>query len=402
MRILILAGDTDGNLGDLAIVTATCNEVRRFVEHAEIFLVSSKPDRDRKNPRVVPIPRGAAGFLPLLSAARQADVVLCGGGGLFQDDDSLFKMPYWAIRLWIVRRVSGPIIGFCIGAGPLNHPISRWFARLALRQLDQITVRDELAKTSLQPLTPKPIAVAPDPAFSLEAAPSKVAAQVLRKNRVPTGSRPLVGVSVCRLFHKTSVLPYKYARRLGLQRNAGSKQMSLFMQRVADSLDHVARESGAHVVFLPTYSAAHEDDLDVCRQIASRLRIGTSSLVSCQDPNTYKALTGKMSVMLCGRMHSAILAAGQCTPIVALAYNQKFAGVFSLLGQQDRCIDVLDFIGDKRLVDLGTLLLSSIADPDRFRPQPQPLIDRFSELVSSLIRPYAQAANKPRPRLSHE
>ena len=128
-RILILAGDTDGNLGDRAIVTATCQRLRRIDPDAEISLVTSRPGRDRECLGIVPIARGLRGLPQLIQAARRSDLVICGGGGLFQDDDSLAKMPYWALRLLMLRPFSRRIAGLSIGAGPLRYRVSRMFAR---------------------------------------------------------------------------------------------------------------------------------------------------------------------------------------------------------------------------------------------------------------------------------
>ncbi len=163
-KVLILAGDTDGNLGDLAILTATFEQLRVSQPEIRISIVSAKPQRDRERLDALPLRRGWRGLPSVIGAARNADLVICGGGGLFQDDDSLIKMPYWAIRLLLVRILSGPIAGLSIGAGPLDHPISRLFARLALQQLRPISVRDPLAKSVLAPLTRKRIEVAERPA----------------------------------------------------------------------------------------------------------------------------------------------------------------------------------------------------------------------------------------------
>ena len=92
-RILIIAGDTDGNLGDLAIVTATIQAARELAGDATISLVTGRPERDRKRLRIEPIARGAAGLSTLFAAARRSDLVICGGGGLFQVDATLAKIP---------------------------------------------------------------------------------------------------------------------------------------------------------------------------------------------------------------------------------------------------------------------------------------------------------------------
>ena len=162
-KILILAGDTDGNLGDLAILTAVCRQLRLALDAPEICILSSRPRRDRKRLGVVTLRRGISGIPSVISAARKADLVICGGGGLFQDDDSLVKMPYWAFRLSFLRLFSKRIAGLSIGAGPLNYPVSRYAAGVALRTLETVSVRDELAKATLSNLTTNNVTIVPDP-----------------------------------------------------------------------------------------------------------------------------------------------------------------------------------------------------------------------------------------------
>jgi len=100
---------------------------------------------------------GLLGFLQLIHAAKHADIILCGGGGLFQDDDSLIKMPYWALRVVLVRLFCNKIIGYSLGVGPLSAPTSRLFARLAFSCMQHISTRDPIAQRTAQNLTRKPV-----------------------------------------------------------------------------------------------------------------------------------------------------------------------------------------------------------------------------------------------------
>lgn len=49
-------------------------------------------------------------------------------------------------------------------------------------------------------------------------------------------------------------------------------------------------------------------------------------------PNEVKAICEDLDLVVSGRMHLAIAALGQCTPVVAFEYQQKFAGLFALFG----------------------------------------------------------------------
>lgn len=347
MNILILAGDTDNNLGDCAIVTAICEKAWEIHPNATFFILSSDPGGMTTKLGLTSIRKGFWGVHSLLKTARSADHILCAGGGLFQDDDSLLKMPYWAARLITIRAVGGEILSVSIGAGPLNKLVSKLFARLALSQLSTIVVRDKKAQSVLSPLTSKRVDVVPDPAFLLKPAASERALGILSAANIPSDGRPLIGVTARRWFHKNSgIVPYKYLAMLGIRKNRGAHQMSILCSNLAGILDALIEKHNAHIVFLPTYNISHEADNKVCDAITNMMRSDAYSSLELSDPRDYKAVTSKTSLMICGRMHPAILAASMKVPVVGLAYNQKFDGLFELLNQESRCFPLSALLQD--------------------------------------------------------
>lgn len=354
---------------------------------AEITLLTRLPDRDRRRLGVTPLQRGILGVPGLLRAARRADLVIGGCGGLFQDDDSLLKMPYWALRLALIRPFAKRMVGLSIGAGPLHHMVSRIFARLALATLDLVSTRDALARDVLQPLTRKPVSIVPDPAFALRSAREDAARQALIDASVPV-EKPMIGVAVRRWFHTDSnLVPHKYATRVGLYRNRGRTMMAAFIDSTARALNDVMETSDLHVVFMPTYNVDHENDAAVCEAIGAKLRPGSYTVVKFDDPAMYKAATGLMSVMLCGRMHPAILAASQGTPVVGMAYNQKFHGMFSMLAQNARCLCMAEFTLREDVALLAGILKESLQHPGRYRPDTRALERQTHSYIERLVTP---------------
>jgi polysaccharide pyruvyl transferase WcaK-like protein len=152
---------------------------------------------------------------------------------------------------------------------------------------------------------------------------------------------------------------------------------------------------------MPTYNVRHENDAAVCEEIAAGLQPGSHSTLRIDDPKLYKAVTGQLSVMLSGRMHPAILAAGQGTPVVGLAYNQKFFGMFSLIGQQSRCISMTDFVAGDEKARLAAMLTEAIRDPARFKPDTAALAAVTERFISDLVTPSATpqtAGAEPQPQ----
>ena len=151
---LIVGGDSDDNLGDAAILAALCHSLARHQRGVELTIVAGRKAQKRAAcspsseslPGVVRrISRGWRGLRATAACAGRQDLIVVGGGGLFQDDDSRAKMPFWATRLLGLRALNRHIVGHCLGAGPLYHAESRRFAALACSVLRSISVRDQFA-----------------------------------------------------------------------------------------------------------------------------------------------------------------------------------------------------------------------------------------------------------------
>jgi polysaccharide pyruvyl transferase WcaK-like protein len=393
-RVLVLGGDADGNLGDRAILQATCRQIHELAPEASVAVVSVDPGRAQRDYDARTIPPGPRGLFSLCAAAARSDLVLVGGGGLFQDDDSLVKMPYWALRVALARLFCRRVVGYALGVGPLRAGISRFAARVAFALMERVTVRDPEALEVAQPLTGKKVDLVPDPALVLPPASPEAARAVLRDAGVPLDGRPIVGVALRRWFPaKARIIPNKIAAKLPWGREAApAPEAEALTEGIAKALDAAVREHGAFVLFLPTYTYAHEGDDRVCDAVAAKMATPAASraMLRLDDAALYKAVTGELAVLLGGRMHPTILAAPMGTPVVGLAYNPKFFGFFELLGASDRVLDVGRFVRERRTGELERLLDQAL----RERPAtPADRIERLTAPIRALNRSLFQGAH---------
>jgi Polysaccharide pyruvyl transferase len=140
-RVLMLCGDAEHNLGDRAILQAMCQELRAVRPDIKLTVLSRDARRAGQDFGAEVLPPGWRGFARLCRAAMRSDLVLCGGGGLFQDDDSLIKMPYWGLRVALARMLARRVVGYALGVGPLRARSSRLSARLAFACMEPVSVR---------------------------------------------------------------------------------------------------------------------------------------------------------------------------------------------------------------------------------------------------------------------
>jgi polysaccharide pyruvyl transferase CsaB len=111
-------------------------------------------------------------------AVASYDLVLLGGGGLFQDHDrfaveDLYAYPgagvsYYAQPCLIARQMGKPYLPLAMGLGPLRSPASRLPVADLFRGAAAISVRDARSAELLRGLIDRPFAVAPDPVWARE------------------------------------------------------------------------------------------------------------------------------------------------------------------------------------------------------------------------------------------
>lgn len=337
-RILLLGGDADFNVGDRAIIQALVRCLTLHDPTADISIVG-QPSLHADLPGVSQvIPRGGAGVPALLRTAAAADRVVIAGGGLFQDDDSRAKMPYWAARIGLLKAFNARVSALSIGAGPLTHPESRLSARIACASLDRISVRDRFARDALAACTKRPLAIVPDPAFMLDPAPRDLASAQLRRLGIPEGT-PVIAATLRRWYHaRGGALPNGLKARFGFEPKRDHARFEELIGVVARTLESLRRKLDARILLLPGYNTSVEGDDAACEALRWRMPDADVHIARVADPRLYKALLGRASLVVSARMHPLILAAGMGVPFVGLSYNGKFDGLYELLGLQARSL----------------------------------------------------------------
>lgn len=337
-RILLLGGDADNNVGDRAIQAALVRCLSLHDPSVEISIVGSPAMQREPHSVTQVIPRGAGGLRALLRAAATADRILVAGGGLFQDDDSRIKMPYWAARIALLRGFNARIAGLALGAGPLRHAESRAAARLACAALTSVSVRDRYARDALAACTSRPIEVVPDPAFMLEPAPRHAAREQLTRLGFTPG-RPLIAATLRRWYHaRGGFVPNAIKAGFGVEPKRDHARFESLLSVVARSLEQLRQKLDADILLLPGYNTAAEADDAACEALRWRLPGANVRMARVQDPRLYKALLGEAALVISARMHPLILAAGMGVPFVGLSYNGKFDGLYERLGLDARSL----------------------------------------------------------------
>lgn len=383
-KVLILGGDADHNLGDAAIFESMCYALHASDQSVEITTISDQRMPGSSPGLVDVVPSGAAGYPRLMGIASLQDLVIIGGGGLFQDDDSRVKMPYWGLRTFLMGCVNARVVGHALGAGPLRHWESRLFARLACNTMSRISVRDRYAYEWLAPCTKKHVELVPDPAFMMQPGPPEIADSIIRDAGLPGGR--VIGIALRRWFHHRGFLPHKLRVRMGLDNNSGAAEMARLTAELSKLIERLARTHDCGVLMMPSYDLAHEGDTATCRTIADSLKgkipIGVASIRTAAE---YKAVTGKLMLLISSRMHPLIFAVAMGTPVVGLAYNGKFGGMFQMLGMPERTVALDDFRTGNPIERIEQFTAEALQDPTDFRQRARILAEITSARTADLI-----------------
>ena len=383
-KVLILGGDADHNLGDAAIFESMCYALHGSDQSVEITAVSNLRMPGSSPGLCEVLPSGASGFPRLIGTATQQDLVIIGGGGLFQDDDSRVKMPYWGLRSFLMGCVNARVVGHALGAGPLNHWESRAFARLACASMAKISVRDRFAHSWLSACTRKPVELVPDPAFMLQPSPAQIADSIIGDAGLPKGR--VIGIALRRWFHDRGFLPHKIRVRMGVDNNSGAAEMIRLTTELSGLIERLARRHDCGVLMMPSYDLAHEGDTATCRVIAETLRgripIGVAAIRTAAE---YKAVAGRLMLLISSRMHPLIFAVSMGTPVVGLAYNGKFDGMFQMLGMPSRTVALDEFRNGNPIEKIEQLTAEALADPTDYRQRARILADITSARTADMV-----------------
>jgi len=120
------------NLGDELL----CEESIRILKEAgfeRIYLLLRKEKlKSFSRPGVIPIDR----FNPakVLGAILRSKVVVCGGGGILQDETSLKSLIYYCSIIYAASILNKPVLLLANSLGPLKHGISRCLVSNILRR----------------------------------------------------------------------------------------------------------------------------------------------------------------------------------------------------------------------------------------------------------------------------
>jgi polysaccharide pyruvyl transferase CsaB len=322
-RVLISGYYGFGNVGDEALLEVIVQRLRATYPGGAIDVLSADPAGTTARLGVESTPRADLGAVR--RAVERADVVLSGGGGLLQNVTSLRSLIYYAGIIRLATRARKRTMIFAQSIGPLDF-WGRAVVKSCCRGIAAATVRDERSHRLLAGLLPGVrVERTADPVFLMEPddTPLDLRAEGL------DGAGPLVVVSVRRWPHNEATVALLVA-----------------------TVDRLASEHGAQVVFVPLGGAS---DADVSTSVIRRAKSAPLLLPSVTLGQAAQII-GRASLVVGMRVHALIIAARLGVPFTAVPYDPKVTSLLDDLryplaplfvpGEKTREEDVIARIDD--------------------------------------------------------
>jgi putative peptidoglycan lipid II flippase len=329
MRIALSGYYGFDNAGDEALLSAITMSLKRLHPDLEFLVLSGNPQKTAHLHGVQAIYYMHP--LQVLRGLLRSDLLISGGGSIFQDVTSGRSLAYYISVVALAKLLGKPVIFYAQGVGPINRPLSKLLMRLVANRVDLITLRDQ---DSLQLLweigVNRPeIRVTSDPVFALTPLDEDYAAVDNKLAQLINPDQPVIGVSV-----------RQWSALEGYQ------------PELARCLDDLI-DQGYQVLFIPL---AYPDDLEESRRVASFMEKPASLLDQDLNSREHLALISRMDFIIGMRLHSLVFAASMGVPFAGISYDPKvdaFLKQFSLtplpLQQEEMKAQTEQLIGDDQL-----------------------------------------------------
>ncbi len=320
MKILITGWFGAGNAGDEAILLSELYAMRERIRDVEFHILSFGPEQTQRLTASIPEVANIVGigskkrflkteFRKLWRSLKDVDMVVVGGGGIFQDIYNHYPIPFFTSIIGLSWLLNKKVALHSVGIGPVRTWIGKRLCRIAANLADNITVRDIESRDMLLSLgVKKNIEVASDPVFLLKPVRTERVERLLINNGLTNGLK--IGVCVQDLLFWSDE-----------NKNA-----------LTEALDHLIVDKGAKAAFIPFGNYrdgwVRKDSSDYvdhasARRLASMMRRKSIMIEEYLDPEELLSLIGKMDIIISMRLHGIIMGISMNVPVIGLTYRQE-------------------------------------------------------------------------------
>ena len=301
------------NTGDEAMIETLSMELAK--KNYRLVVLSSNPDRTRELYNVEAYDRYK--FFSIVKAIKNTDILVSGGGTLFQDITSKKSIWYYLgivkLAQWMGKKV-------CIayqGMGPINTKFYRWLTKTTLnrKSVKLIALRDKQAYEYAKEMGVKEekMVLSSDMIFMMKPPAKERSLKILKDNvHGYKGDEKLIGFSV---------------------REWKDKDRTDLFAEVADKL---VEKYNARIVFFPFHKPK---DAEISKIIMHKMKHEDKTVLM---PNRYLpseilGTMGLMDVNIGVRLHALVFSALMNVPTIGISYEPKIDGFLEMIDMTPVC-----------------------------------------------------------------
>lgn len=285
MRAVLCGYYGKGNSGDEALLATL---LQMLPESVTPIVLSGNPEQTRQQYGVEVCDRNNS--LAILSAFKDANAFIFGGGSLIQDSTSALSPVYYAGLMGLAQQMGLTTVAWSQGIGPLNRALTRWMARQTFSGCSEVSVRDGGSAQQLKDWNVDCL-LAPDPVWALDAIPYEPL------------ELPSPRIAVCLRPHP-SLTPER-------------------LSRIGKALVSLQESSGASILLLPFQPV---QDRAIAQQLKAQIKDrahGPCQIIEVEDPRYLKGIFQQVDMTISMRLHGLIMAAAEGNRCYALSYDPK-------------------------------------------------------------------------------
>jgi polysaccharide pyruvyl transferase WcaK-like protein len=278
-----------------------------------------------------------------------ARMLVVPGTGLLTDfEGRIFSRCYEVFKWLLLAKLRRCKVFFVsMGAGPILHPLGRWFVKAALSMADYRSYRNDSSKSFLRSIgfDVENDSIYPDLAFSLP-----IRAMEQREN--PVRQRPVVGVGVKDYYGRDNVQKHREA----IYRDYIEKTCSF----VIWLLDN------RYAVRILIGDLRYDNNVkkDLKMELKNRGYADGDGHILDESIDSVEQLIAQLAttdVVVSPRFHNIILAMMLSKPVISLSYHEKFPSLMSEMGLAEYCQNIEELRVEKLIETFHRLVTDADA-----------------------------------------
>jgi len=271
---------------------------------------------------------------------RSVDGVVVPGTGILDDfgvgwQQMPFDLFKWTTLARLARR-PWSMVG--VGAGPIDHPASRWLMRRAMRNATRVTYRDEVSRKFMATIgeAPAPDCVQPDVVFALDRPPDR---------RPASGDGPCIGLGL---------MAYTGWR---LDEPSGDEIFATYLASMVELADRLLAAGCSLRLLVGEQSDRAAVDGVLAGLAARGTEVGAGVVVEeIADIGDLLEQIALTDAVIATRFHNIVGALMLARPTVSLGYAEKNHELMAAFGLGDYCQHVEHVDVDRAVADLWRAL----------------------------------------------